>query len=64
MGCSSSESEFRGEFFLELTLRMSARPKEVYLASQRQRLDVDFKDGYAHAIVPSVEGHQMIVFEI
>jgi hypothetical protein len=43
---------------------MSARPKEVYLASQRQRLDVDFKDGYAHAIVPSVEGHQMIVFEI
>ena len=43
---------------------MSARAKEAYLAPQRQRLDVDFKDGYARAIVPSVEGHQMIVFEI
>jgi hypothetical protein len=32
MGCSSSESEFRDEFFLELSLRMSARLKEVYLA--------------------------------
>ena len=62
--CLPSGSEFRGEFFLELTLRMSARAKEAYLAPQRQRLDVDFKDGYAHAIVPSVEGHQMIVFEI
>ena len=62
--CLRPGSEFRGEFFLELTLRMSARAKEAYLAPQRQRLDIDFKDGYAHAIVPSVEGHQMIVFEI
>jgi hypothetical protein len=48
---------------LNLAFRMGARPKQVYLAPQRQRLDVDFKDGYAHVIVPAVEGHQMIVFE-
>jgi hypothetical protein len=48
---------------LKLALRMGAPPKEVYLAPQRQSLKVDFQDGYAHTVVPSVEGHQMIVFE-
>jgi hypothetical protein len=48
---------------LKLALRMGARPKQVYLAPQRQNLKVDFRDGYAHTIVPSVEGHQTIVFE-
>jgi hypothetical protein len=49
---------------LKLALRLEARPKQVYLAPQRQSLKADFHDGYAHIIVPSVEGHQMIVFEI
>jgi len=48
---------------LKLALRLGARPKQVYLAPQRQSLDIDFRDGYAHTIVPFVEGHQMIVFE-
>jgi hypothetical protein len=64
MGCSSSESEFRGEFFLELSLRHERTAQRSLSGAKRQRLDVDFKDGYAHAIIPSVEGHQMIVFEI
>jgi hypothetical protein len=50
-------------FNLKLALRLGARPKQVYLAPQRQGLKADFQDGYAHTIVPSVEGHQMIVFE-
>ncbi len=48
---------------LKLSLRADARPKQVYLAPQRKSLEVDFRDGYAHTVVPSVEGHQMIVFE-
>jgi hypothetical protein len=50
-------------FNLKLALRLEARPRQVYLAPQRQALKADFQDGYAHVVVPSVEGHQMIVFE-
>jgi hypothetical protein len=48
---------------LKLSLRSEAPPKQVYLAPQKKSLAVSFRDGYAHAVVPSVEGHQMIVFE-
>ena len=48
---------------LKLALRLDAPPKQVYLAPQRQSLKSEFRDGYAHTVVPSVEGHQMIVFE-
>jgi hypothetical protein len=36
----------------------------VYLAPQRQSLKLNFNDGYTQVIVPSVQGHQMVVFEI
>jgi hypothetical protein len=46
-----------------LALRTEARPKQTYLALQKQALQVDFRDGYAHVVVPIVAGRQMIVFE-
>ncbi len=48
---------------LKLALRLDAPPKQVYLAPQRQSLKFEFRDGYVHTVVPSVEGHQMIAFE-
>jgi hypothetical protein len=50
-------------FNLKLALRMGAPPKQVYLAPQRHTLKVDFQDSYARTVAPSMEGHQMIVFE-
>lgn len=48
---------------VKVALRLDARPRQVYLAPQRQSLEIDFRDGYAYVMVPTVEGHQMIVFE-
>jgi hypothetical protein len=48
---------------LKLALRMEQRPRQVYLAPQRQSLKVDYADGYAQVVVPTVNGHQMAVFE-
>ena len=48
---------------VKLSLRSEVPPKQVYLAPQKKSLAVGFRDGYAHTVVPSVEGHQMIVFE-
>ena len=48
---------------LKLALRVSVKPRQVYLAPQKKVLEVDFRDGYAHTTVPAVRGHQMIVFE-
>jgi hypothetical protein len=48
---------------LKLGLRMEHRPQRVYLAPQRQTLPFDFANGYAQVVVPSVLGHQMVVFE-
>ena len=48
---------------VKLSLRSAARPRQVYLAPQKKSLAVDFRDGYAHTVVPAVDGHQMIVFE-
>ena len=50
-------------FNLKLALRLAARPRQVYLAPQRQALKADYQDGYAQVVIPSVEGHQMVVFE-
>jgi hypothetical protein len=49
---------------LRIALRMESRPTRVYLAPQRQSLKFDYADGYAQVVVPSVEGHQMVVFEV
>jgi hypothetical protein len=48
---------------VRIALRTAKAPSRVYLAPQRRSLKFDFDDGYARIVVPSVEGHQMVVFE-
>ena len=48
---------------VKIALRTPKEPSRVYLAPQRQSLKVAFDGKYAHTIVPSVDGHQMVVFE-
>jgi len=48
---------------VKITLRTEKKPLHVYLAPQRRSLKFDFNDGYAQTVIPSVEGHQMVVFE-
>ncbi|MBZ5562485.1 MAG: alpha-L-fucosidase [Acidobacteriia bacterium] len=48
---------------VRLGLRMEKVPRKVYLAPQRQSLKFEYAGGYAEVVVPSVRGHQMVVFE-
>jgi len=48
---------------LKLALRVEQRPRRVYLAPQRQSVQFDCRNGYAHVVLPRVNGHQMIAFE-
>ncbi len=48
---------------VKIALRMEKKPARVYLAPQRQSLKFEFSEGYAEAVIPSVQGHQMVVFE-
>jgi hypothetical protein len=48
----------------KIALRTAKAPSRVYLAPQRQSLKFEVNDGYTQVIVPSVQGHQMVVFEI
>jgi hypothetical protein len=48
---------------VSVAARLPARPKTVYLAPQRQELAFEYRDQYAYVRVPSVAGHQMVVFE-
>jgi hypothetical protein len=48
---------------LELAVRVDRAPKKACLVPKRQDLAVRFADGYAHVTVPTVNGHQMVVFE-
>jgi hypothetical protein len=50
-------------FNLKLALRADQRPRQVYLAPQRQSLKFDLANGYAEGVIPEVRGHQMVVFE-
>ncbi|MBI3680576.1 MAG: alpha-L-fucosidase [Acidobacteria bacterium] len=43
--------------------RIPQRPSRVYLAPQRQDLKFEYRDGYARATIPTINGHQMVVFE-
>jgi hypothetical protein len=49
---------------VRIGLRTEKKPSRVYLAPQRQSLPFEFRNGYAEAVVPSVQGHQMLVFEV
>lgn len=46
-----------------IALRMDKEPSRVYLAPQRQSLKVFFDGKYAQTVVPSVAGHQVVVFD-
>ncbi|MGD0499340.1 MAG: alpha-amylase family protein [Bryobacteraceae bacterium] len=48
---------------VKIALRTAKEPSRVYLAPQRRSLRCAFADGYAQVVVPSVQGHQMVVFE-
>jgi hypothetical protein len=48
---------------LKIALRTAKAPSRVYLAPQRKSLKFEVNDGYTQVIVPSLQGHQMVVFE-
>ncbi len=48
---------------LKLGLRMENVPQKVYVAPLRQSLKFEYANGYAEVVIPSVQGHQMVVFE-
>ncbi len=48
---------------VKIALRMEREPSRVYLAPQRQSLKFAFDGKYAQTVIPSVDGHQMVVFE-
>jgi hypothetical protein len=48
---------------VKLAARLQRRPRKVYLAPQRDDLLFDFRDSYAHFVVPIVNGHQIVVLE-
>jgi hypothetical protein len=47
----------------KIALRSDKPPARVYLAPQRRSLPFQFHDGYAEAVIRSVQGHQMVAFE-
>ena len=48
---------------VNVSLRLDQKPRQVYLAPQRQSLKFDYNGGYASVVIPTVHGHQMAVFE-
>ena len=48
---------------VKVAVRRDQRPRQVYLAPQRQNLSFDYTDGYVRVVVPAVNGHQMVVCE-
>jgi len=49
---------------VNIALRTDQKPKQAYLVPQRHTLKLDYNDGYASIVIPSVQGHQMAVFEL
>ncbi|MGD9495224.1 MAG: beta-galactosidase trimerization domain-containing protein [Armatimonadota bacterium] len=49
---------------VELALRAGgALPSKVYLAPDREALELQVREGYIHTTVPLMRGHAMVVFE-
>jgi hypothetical protein len=46
-----------------LSLKLSKKPKQVYLAPQETPVDFEYINGRVTLRVPKVEGHQMIALE-
>lgn len=51
-------------FDIPVSLKLSDRPRQVYLAPELQSLRMEYENGYATVIVPKVSGHAMVVFEV
>jgi hypothetical protein len=50
-------------FNVPLSLRLTRRPKQVYLAPPKSALDWKYENGRAILTIPRVDGHAMVVFE-
>lgn len=48
---------------IELSLRTSCPPTQVYLVPDQEPLDFTMEQGYCKVIVPKVHAHTMVVFE-
>lgn len=48
---------------IKLALRSARRPGKAYLAPQKKALPLEYSRGYVSVTVPTVTGHQMVVFE-
>ncbi|MCL5996091.1 MAG: beta-galactosidase trimerization domain-containing protein [Chloroflexi bacterium] len=46
-----------------MSVRAGDAPSQVYLAPSGEMVDFEYADGCVNLIVPSVEGHQMVVIE-
>ncbi len=51
-------------FDIPVSLKLSHRPRQVYLAPELQSLRTEYDNGYATVTVPKVSGHAMLVFEV
>jgi hypothetical protein len=51
-------------FNISISLKVSSRPRQVYMAPELQQLQVEYANGYATVTVPKVSGHAMVVFEM
>jgi len=50
-------------FNVRVSLRLSQRPRRVYIAPSQAKLPLDYENGRAEVILPEVRGHEMVVFE-
>ena len=48
---------------IAVAYRSGRAPRAVYMAPERQTLPFTYEDGIVKTVVPSVEGHQMLVLE-
>ena len=50
----------------EVLLRLrtgDGKVKTAYLAPSRERLAIQYRNGYAEVVVPEINGYQMVIFE-
>jgi hypothetical protein len=46
-----------------LSIKLAQPPQKVYTAPEMAPLPLQYKDSYAHIVVPEVRGHAMVIFE-
>ncbi len=48
---------------LKFAVKLPQPPARCYLAPQGTPLELDYRDGYAHIVLPELRGHAMVVLE-